>query len=183
MDAPRTLWTVGHSTHPWQTFVDLLTGAGIRLIADVRLLPGSRRHPQFDSDAMAAALPLAGIGYTHLRALGGRRRPRKDSQNTAWRHQAFRGYADYMETADFQRARGQLAELAAATPTAVMCAEALWWQCHRSLISDDFKADGWTVLHLQSKGGATEHPYSGAARIVDGRLDYSVPEDPQPGLF
>ena len=183
MDAPRTLWTVGHSTYPWEAFVAMLRAGGIGAIADVRLLAGSRRHPQFNSDAMAAELPRAGIEYVPMRDLGGRRRPRKDSHNTAWRNAAFRGYADYMETADYQRARQALADLAAARRTAVMCAEAVWWQCHRSLISDDFKADGWTVLHLQPAGRVSEHPYTGAARIVEGRLDYSAPPEAQPGLF
>ncbi|GAB6197271.1 DUF488 domain-containing protein [Lysobacter xanthus] len=183
MDARHTLWTVGHSTHPWDDFVAILQRAGIRAIADVRLLAGSRRFPQFNDDAMAQALPAAGIAYVPFRDLGGRRRPRKDTRNTAWRNAAFRGYADYMETPAFDAARDRLATLAASTPTAVMCAEAVWWQCHRSLISDRFKADGWTVLHLQGGGRIQEHPYTGAARIVDGRLDYSAPEEPQPDLF
>lgn len=182
MDASRTLWTVGHSTHPWEAFVALLRGEGIEAIADVRLLAGSRRHPQFNDDAMAVALPRAGVDYVPFRDLGGRRRPRPDSPHTAWRHPAFRGYADYMDTPPFRAARDRLAALAATRRTAVMCAEAVWWQCHRALISDRFKADGWTVLHIASSGGAKEHPYSGAARIVDGRLDYSAPEA-QPGLF
>lgn len=183
MDATRTLWTIGHSTHPWETFVRLLHESGIETVVDVRRFAGSRRHPHYGTEAMRDALPDAGIRYVPMPDLGGRRRARPDTHNTAWRHPAFRGYADYMETDGYQRARGQLAELAARERSAVMCAEALWWQCHRSLISDDFKADGWTVLHLQSSGGAKEHPYTGAARIVDGRLDYSLPEDPQGGLF
>lgn len=183
MDATRRLWTIGHSTHPWDVFVRLLRDAGIETVVDVRLLAGSRRQPQFNGDAMAAALPEAGIHYVPMRDLGGRRRPRPDSRNVAWRHSAFRGYADYMATDGYRQARDRLAELAARGRTTVICAEALWWQCHRSLISDDFKAEGWTVLHLQSGGGAREHPYTGAARIVEGRLDYSMPEDRQGGLF
>jgi uncharacterized protein (DUF488 family) len=183
MATAGTLWTVGHSTHPWPAFVELLKGAGIEAVADVRLLAGSRRHPQFNGDAMAMELPEAGIDYVPIRDLGGRRRPRPDTRNTAWRHAAFRGYADYMETPPYRPARERLATLAATRRTAVMCAEALWWQCHRSLISDDFKADGWTVLHLQRGGRTSEHPYTGAARIVDGRLDYSAPPDVQPRLL
>lgn len=182
MDEARTLWTVGHSTHPWDAFVDMLRAGGIEAIADVRLLAGSRRHPQFNGDVMAVELPKAGIAYEPFRDLGGRRRPRKDSPNTAWRNAAFRGYADYMETPPYRQARARLAALAAERRAAVMCAEAVWWQCHRSLISDDFKASGWTVLHLQLGGRVSEHPYTGAARIVDGRLDYSQP-DVQQGLF
>jgi uncharacterized protein (DUF488 family) len=178
-----TLWTIGHSTHPWEVFVGLLQGAGIEVVADVRLLAGSRRHPQFNGDAMAKALPEAGIAYVPVRELGGRRRPRPDSPNTAWRNAAFRGYADYMATPAYADARARLASLAMQARTAVMCAEALWWQCHRSLISDDFKAAGWSVLHLQAGSGAKEHPYTGAARLVDGRLDYSLPGEPQRTLF
>lgn len=177
------LWTIGHSTHPWESFVRLLHDAGIEAVADVRLLAGSRRHPQFNNDALAEALPAAGIRYVPMRELGGRRRPRPDTRNTAWRHPAFRGYADYMETVPYREARACLAELALRERTTLMCAEALWWQCHRSLIADDFKAEGWTVLHVQSAGSAKEHPYTGAARIVDGRLDYSLPADPQGELF
>lgn len=183
MDETRTLWTVGHSTHPWEKFVQLLHDAGVVTVVDVRLLAGSRRHPQFNGDVMARTLPEAGIGYVPLRELGGRRRPRPDSPHTAWRHPAFRGYADYMDTAPYRAARAQLAALATEGRTSVMCAEALWWQCHRSLISDDFKAEGWTVLHIQTSGGAKEHPYTGAARVVDGRLDYSAPQDAQGALF
>jgi uncharacterized protein (DUF488 family) len=183
MDGTGTLWTVGHSTHPWDAFVAMLRAGGVEAIADVRLLAGSRRHPQFNSDVMAIELPKVGIDYAAFRDLGGRRRPRKDSHNRAWRNAAFRGYADYMETPEFRKARGELEALALSKNTAVMCAEAVWWQCHRSLISDAFKADGWTVLHLQPGGRVKEHPYTGAARIVDGRLDYSAPEDAQPGLF
>lgn len=183
MDDARTLWTIGHSTHPWPAFVQLLQAAGIEAVADVRLLAGSRRHPQFNGDAMEPALAAVGMRYVPMRDLGGRRRPRPDSPHTAWRHPAFRGYADYMDTDAYRRARERLEALAAGTRTTLMCAEALWWQCHRSLICDDFKARGWTVLHLQPAGGAKEHPYTGAARIVDGRLDYSLPADPQGGLF
>ena len=183
MPTDRTLWTVGHSTHPWTTFVEMLEREGIESIVDVRLLAGSRRHPQFNGDAMAEVLPATGIDYVPMRDLGGRRRPRPDSRNSAWRHPAFRGYADYMETDGYRQARARLVELASRRRTAVMCAEAVWWQCHRSLISDDFKAEGWTVLHLQATGRPKEHPYTGAARLVDGRLDYSQPEPPQGDLF
>lgn len=178
-----TLWTVGHSTLAWDAFVAMLRDAGIRTVADVRRFPGSRRHPQFGADALAVALPAAGIDYVPFVDLGGRRRPRPDTRNTAWRNDAFRGYADYMETPEYRAARDRLARLAARAPTAAMCAEAMWWQCHRSLISDDFKAAGWEVLHLQAGGRVQAHPYTGAARIVDGRLDYSAPPPPQGALF
>ena len=182
MDSTGTLWTVGHSTLAWEAFVEMLHGAEIAAVADVRRFPGSRRHPQFGADAMAMALPQAGIDYLPFPDLGGRRRPRADTRNTAWRNEAFRGYADYMETREYAAARDRLAELASRRNTTVLCAEAMWWQCHRSLISDDFKASGWTVLHLQAGGRVQAHPYTGAARIVEGRLDYSEPAS-QPGLF
>lgn len=178
----RTLWTVGHSTHPWDAFVALLRGAGIEAVADVRRFAGSRRHPQFNDEAMARALPEVGIDYAAFRDLGGRRRPRPDTHNTAWRNEAFRGYADYLETDEYRDAAERLAALAVAKATAVMCAEAMWWQCHRSLISDDFKSRGWAVMHLQPGGRVQEHPYTPVARIVDGHLTYAEPQV-QGGLF
>ena len=178
-----TLWTIGHSTRSWEDFVEILRSAGIAAVVDVRRFAGSRRHPQFGGDAMARALPEAGMRYVPVPTLGGRRAAAKDSPNTAWRNAAFRGYADYMATDEYRDARDALAALAAETPCAVTCAEALWWQCHRALIADDFKADGWTVLHLGAKARAEEHPYSGAARLVDGRLTYTPVPATQPGLF
>jgi uncharacterized protein (DUF488 family) len=177
-----TLWTIGHSTRDAEAFAALLHEAGIALVADVRRFAGSRRHPQFSGEAMSRWLPAAGIDYLPLPALGGRRPPRPDSPNTAWRNAAFRGYADYMATPGYVHARDVLAAVAAERRTAVMCAEALWWQCHRGLIADDFKSRGWEVLHLLAPGRCEPHPYTAAARIVDGRLDYSAPGG-QPGLF
>jgi len=177
------LWTVGHSTRTLEALVGMLREAGILALVDVRRFPGSRRHPHFSGEAMATALAEAGIGYRHLPALGGRRRPLPDSRNDAWRNAGFRGYADYMQTPAWQRASDALAALAGEAPTAVMCAEAVWWQCHRGLIADAFKADGWEVLHLMAPGRCEPHPYTGAARIVDGRLTYSAPPERQPGLF
>jgi uncharacterized protein (DUF488 family) len=145
------------------------------VLADVRRFAGSRRNPQFSGETMARALPDAGIEYIAMPDLGGRRPPRKDSLHTAWRNASFRGYADYMDSHEYQAARARLAGIAGERRTAVMCAEAMWWQCHRSLIADDFKADGWTVIHLMAPGRSEEHPYTSAARIVEGRLDYSKP--------
>lgn len=174
-DRAQALWTIGHSTRPWEEFVGMLREAGIAVLADVRRFAGSRRHPQFSGGTMAVALPEAGIEYVAMPDLGGRRPARKDSVNTAWRNASFRGYADYMDSAEYQAARARLAGLAGERRTAVMCAEAMWWQCHRSLIADDFKADGWTVIHLAAPRRSEEHPYTSAARIVDGRLDYTKP--------
>jgi uncharacterized protein (DUF488 family) len=179
----NTLRTIGHSTRGWGDFLALLQDAGIAALADVRRFAGSRRHPQFGGETMALALPAAGIAHVAMPELGGRRPPRKDSRNTAWRNAGFRGYADYMESPDYAQARERLAALAADTRTAIMCAEAMWWQCHRGLIADDFKARGWEVIHLLAPGRSELHPYTGAARIVDGRLEYALPADAQRPLF
>ena len=161
----------------------MLTAARIQSLADVRRFAGSRRNPQFSGETMGAALAKEGIDYLPMPDLGGRREARADSPNLAWRNAAFRGYADYMATSSYRAAHERLAELAQNRRTAVMCAEAMWWQCHRSLISDDFKAGGWEVIHLVSPGREQEHPYTAAARIVAGRLDYTLPADPQTSLW
>lgn len=179
----HTLWTIGHSTREWEVFVGMLQEAAITTLVDVRRFAGSRRNPQFSGELMATELPNAGIEYVPMPDLGGRRKPEPDTRNTAWRNASFRGYADYMETAPWRRARERLAALAEQQRVAVMCAEALWWQCHRGLIADDFKADGWDVVHLMAPGKHDEHPYTSAARIVDGKLDYSLPGPPQASLF
>ena len=169
-----TLWTVGHSNISAEQFIALLSDHDIGLVADVRRYPGSRRHPQFSAGALALSLAAAGIGYVHLPELGGRRSPSAHSTNTAWRHPSFRGYADYMETPAFAGGLSRLVQLAAGQRTAIMCAEALWWQCHRGLIADALRAAGHTVLHITSSG-AQEHPYTSAARIIDGHLSYAAP--------
>ena len=180
-----TLWTIGHSTREWSVFVAMLREAGIEALADVRRFAGSRRHPQFHGRAMAQALPREGIQYLPMPELGGRRAPRSDSRNTAWRNSGFRGYADYMETPEWQAARDRLMQLAQSRRTAMMCAEALWWQCHRGLVADELKARGWLVIHLQAPGRSQVHPYTAAARIVDCELVYSesAAEIPQAPLF
>ena len=178
-----TLWTIGHSTRPWEVFVAMLGEPVIEVLVDVRRFAGSRRNPQFSGETMARMLPESGLEYVPMPDLGGRRTPRPDTVNTAWRNTSFRGYADYMETAEFASARERLMELARQRRTAVMCAEAMWWQCHRSLIADDFKVRGWRVLHLMAPGRADEHPFTSAARVVDGRLDYGAPGDAQAELF
>lgn len=178
-----TLWTIGHSTREWPVFVQMLQDAGIQVLVDVRRFAGSRRNPQFSGETMAEALPRRGIEYRPMPDLGGRRRPVPDTRNTAWRNTSFRGYADYMETPEWRGARERLAAEARHRRTAIMCAEALWWQCHRGLISDDFKADGWEVVHLAAPGRSEPHPYTSAARIIDGQLDYSAEEPAQASLF
>src|SRR5690606_37254050 len=137
-----TIWTIGHSTRDWPVFTAMLAEAGIEVLVDVRRFAGSRRNPQFSGETMARELPRAGIGYRPVPELGGRRRPAPDSPNDAWRNSSFRGYADYMMTPQWQAARDGLEALALRHRVAIMCAEALWWQCHRGLISDDLKARG-----------------------------------------
>jgi uncharacterized protein (DUF488 family) len=151
-----TVYTVGHSTRSQQELLELLGRQAVTALADVRAFPGSRRHPQFGREELARWLPEAGIEYVHMRALGGRRRPSEDSPNQGWRDPSFRGYADYMATPEFAGALRELEQLARAKPTAVMCAEAVWWRCHRRLIADALTARGWTVCHLGS-GSAQRH--------------------------
>ncbi|HZV35018.1 MAG TPA: DUF488 domain-containing protein [Verrucomicrobiae bacterium] len=170
------IWTIGHSTRSIGAFLALLQENAINALADVRRFPGSRRHPQFSQEQFSASLAGAGIKYLHLPELGGRRAARADSVNTAWRNEAFRGYADYMMTPEFRAGMERLEEAARKSRTAIMCAEALWWQCHRGLISDDLKARGWAVSHIMGPGKIELHPFTSAAQIVDGKLSYQAAE-------
>jgi uncharacterized protein (DUF488 family) len=167
-----TLWTVGHSNHPIDELLDILVAHGVTRIADVRRFPGSRKFPQFNPVALEAYLGDAGIAYTPMPDLGGRRKSLPDSPHSAWRNEAFRGYADYMDTPEFAQAAEILAGVAREDRVAVMCSEAVWWRCHRSMISDYFKAHGWVVLHIIGMSDAKEHPYTPVARIEDGKLTY-----------
>ena len=167
-----TIWTIGHSTRSGEEFSEILLAHEIKVLVDVRSFPGSRRYPQFNREALAASLASVGIEYKHEPRLGGRRKPRADSHNTAWKNASFRAYADHMETEEFRRGVEELLEVAASERTAVMCAEAVWWRCHRSLIADYLKAEGHTVLHIVDKNKTKEHPFTSAARIVKGKLSY-----------
>jgi len=169
-----TIWTLGHSTRTLEDFLELLKAHHIQSLADVRHFPGSRRYPQFNKEQLAESLAKVGIEYNHLLKLGGRRRPRLDSHNTAWRNEAFRGYADYMENQAFADGIKQLIELAGNKRLAIMCAEAVWWRCHRGLIADYLKAHGQKVLHILSQTKAEEHPFTSAARTVNGKLSYEA---------
>ena len=171
----NAIWTIGHSTRTQDDFLRVLSVHGVDAIADVRRFPGSKRHPHFAREALEQSLPAAGIEYLWLPQLGGRRRPRKDSPNDGWRNEAFRGYADHIESAEFDEGLQALEALAGRRRTAMMCSELLWWRCHRSLVSDVLKARGWKVLHVVDAAPPKEHPWTAPARIVDGRLDYSAP--------
>jgi uncharacterized protein (DUF488 family) len=173
------VYTVGHSTRSLDAFLDLLRENGVERLVDVRQYPGSRRFPHFGREPLRAALEAAGIDYLHAPGLGGRRRGRPDSANTAWRNAGFRAYADYMETGEFRAAVEDLLRAAEEKPTTVMCAEALWWRCHRALISDYLKSIGVEVVHI-GDAGSEPHPYTSAARLVEGRLTYT--EDELPGI-
>jgi uncharacterized protein (DUF488 family) len=170
---PR-IWTIGHSTRPIDDFILLLKENNIGAIADVRMFPGSRRYPHFGREALAKSLADAGIRYEHFPELGGRRKASPDSKNTAWRNESFRGYADYMETEDFRKGIERLADIAKPDgPVAIMCAEAVWWRCHRSLISDYLKARAVEVLHILDHDKVEPHPFTSAAKIVNGELSYA----------
>jgi uncharacterized protein (DUF488 family) len=167
------VWTVGHSTRPLQGFLDLLAANKIEAVADVRRYPGSRRWPHFSQAQLAPALEERGLVYLWLPELGGRRTPEVDSPNTAWRSPAFRGYADYMATEPFADGLDRLVSLAYGLRTAIMCAEALWWRCHRGLIADVLRWLGMEVVHIMGPGSTARHPYTSAASLVDGGLSYS----------
>lgn len=173
------IWTIGHSTRSLEELVSLLKENEIAALADVRQFPGSRRYPYFNSENLAKALPQEGIEYFHFLDLGGRRKVMPDSPNTAWRHPAFRGYADYMMTPPFHDGIERLLALASTKRTAIMCSEAVWWRCHRSMISDYLKAHGHEVIHILGKGKTEEHPYTSAAKIVDGKLSYAAEGEPE----
>lgn len=171
----KIIWTIGHSTHSLDEFIALLNAHNIETVADIRNFPGSKRFPHFNKEALQGALQNNSIHYIHFKELGGRRKPVADSHNSRWRLPAFRGYADYMETKEFHNAIDHLQSKALKHRTAYMCSEAVWWSCHRSLVSDYLKARGWKVLHIMSATKADEHPYTSAARIINGELRYDDP--------
>jgi uncharacterized protein (DUF488 family) len=169
------IWTVGHSTHSFDAFLALLAAHEIALLADIRTVPKSRRHPHFHADALARSLVDHGMAYVHLPRLGGWRRGAADSPNDGWRNESFRGYADYAMSDEFAEGLAQLRELATARPTAMMCSEALWWRCHRRLVADRLVVGGDTVCHISSDGRASAHQLTSFATVgADGRLTYPV---------
>jgi uncharacterized protein (DUF488 family) len=170
--AHGVVFTIGHSTRSLDELVELLRAHGVVQLADIRTVPRSRRHPQFSIDSLTASLPAAGLAYRHLPGLGGLRRPRRDSINTAWQHAGFRGYADYMQTAQFAAALEALIAWSTAGPTAIMCAESVWWRCHRRLVADALVARGVPVRHIMSMTAAPVHTVTPFARVERGRVTY-----------
>jgi uncharacterized protein (DUF488 family) len=172
MSSQKIIYTIGHSTRSEAEFIGILRSFKIELLADVRTYPGSKRYPHFNKESLQQSLSKEGIVYNHFPELGGRRKPIKDSKNTAWKNDAFRGYADYMETGDFKKGIERLEELALQYNVAYMCSEAVWWRCHRSLVSDHLKWKGWQVRHIMAENKTEEHPFTSPAKIVDGKLNY-----------
>ena len=172
----KTVWTIGHSTRPLEELVEMLHSFQIEIVVDIRSYPGSRRYPHFNKEALEASLPENNLRYFHLKDLGGRRKVNPDSKNTSWRHLAFRGYADYMETDAFKEAAKRLELIAEETRTAYMCSEAVWWRCHRSMVSDYLKVHGWKVMHIMGVAKEEEHPYTEPAKILKGQLSYEAGE-------
>lgn len=171
-DDKKTIWTIGHSTRSWEEFLKLLQNFSIECLIDVRSYPGSRKFPHFNKEILEEILPKNGISYLHFRDLGGRRKTNPDSTNTVWRHPSFRSYADYMETSDFKQGILALEEVAREKRVAYMCSEAVWWRCHRSMISDYLKVRGWEVLHIMGENKVTEHPFTAPAKVENGELVY-----------
>jgi uncharacterized protein (DUF488 family) len=170
MQVLSTMYTIGHSTRSLQDFLALLRLNNVVRLADIRRFPGSRRHPHFSREALEVSLPNAGVEYVHFEELGGRRRPLKNSPNTAWDSDQFRGYADHMATPAFQEAVDRL--LATDRTTAVMCAESVPWRCHRNLLSDELVRRGVTVLHIVGAATPQPHELSRMARITGDRVIY-----------
>ena len=173
--------TVGHSNLEAEEFIGLLRGRGVELLVDVRRFPGSRHVPWTNSETLAAALADAGVGYLHLESLGGRRKPAPDSPNDGWRVGQFQGYADHMASEEFERGLERLEAEARARPTAIMCAEAQWWRCHRRLIADRLVIGGWRVLHLDGRGAVDEHSLTEFARVEGEALTYPAAGVSTPG--
>ncbi|HEX5856686.1 MAG TPA: DUF488 domain-containing protein [Microbacterium sp.] len=167
------VWTIGHSTHDLDAFVRLLKLHEIVALADIRTVPRSRRHPHFRAEALARSLPPRGVTYVAMPLLGGWRRAGPDSPNDAWRNTSFRGYADYAMEDAFEAGLAALRELAAAQPTAMMCAEAVWWRCHRRLVADHLVLSGDEVCHIYANGGTSTHELTDFARVrADGKVVY-----------
>ncbi|HON12405.1 MAG TPA: DUF488 domain-containing protein [Chitinispirillaceae bacterium] len=166
------IWTIGHSTRMLDDFIDVLRYFDIALLVDVRSYPGSRKNPQFNKEILSINLPQKGIEYKHSKNLGGRRKSRANSKNLAWRNPMFRGYADYMESETFLKGINDLMERAYEKRTVIMCSELLWWRCHRSMIADYLKVNGFEVIQIFDKSKVVRHPFTSAAKVVNGKISY-----------
>ena len=175
-EATLTLWTIGHSTKPIGEFLALLKAHQIQRLVDVRTVPRSRYNPQFNTDALTKSLADVAIGYQHAADLGGLRKPKKDSLNTGWRNESFRGYGDYMQSAAFWKSLDALMSDSGQLRTVIMCAEAVPWRCHRSLIADALVSRGWEVPHIISKTKADPHRMTPFAKVENGVLSYPDPD-------
>jgi len=167
------VYTIGHSTHSIDEFIKMLQSFKIKHLVDIRSFPGSKKFPHFNKENLEASLKENGINYTHIKELGGRRKMQKNSINTRWRNESFRAYADYMETENFKKGIAELEAIASKQATAYMCSEAVWWRCHRSMVSDYLKAKGWKVLHIMDVNKVEEHPYTSPARVIGDQVFYS----------
>ncbi len=172
MSIKKQIFTIGHSTRPIKTFIDLLKAHGIEIVLDIRTIPRSRYCPQFDQAALKRSLSKAKIGYRHLKELGGLRHARKDSVNTSWRNASFRGYADYMETDSFKKGLSKAEKIALKKTAALLCSEAVPWRCHRSLVADALTTQKWKVFHIQSRKTAKLHHLTPFLRIYRKKLIY-----------
>jgi len=178
---PVTVYTVGHSNRTLEALLGILRAHGIECLADVRTVPRSRHNPQFNAETLEKSLPGAGVSYSRLPRLGGLRKPRVDSRNLAWRNDSFRGYADYMDTPEFERGIAELLALARQRSTAIVCAEAVYFRCHRSLISDALLCRGIATIHLLDARKAVEHRLTSFAKIQDARPAYPAEQASLPG--
>ena len=171
-----TVYTIGHSTRTQAELLEILKNWGVTCLVDIRSFPGSRKFPHFNREALGAALANLGIKYVHFKPLGGlRKKTSADSPNTAWENESFRAYADYMLTPEFEKGLTELIRMATEGKTVIMCAEAVPWRCHRSLIADALTAAGWRVLHIQSRRTARRHRRTPFLRVRGGRLRYPAP--------
>ena len=169
------VFTIGHSTRTWAAFLELLRTHGIKRVVDVRSIPRSRHNPQFNRETLSAKLRSARIGYVHLRRLGGLRHARRDSQNMGWRNTSFRGFADYMQTPEFEAGLQRLIKLAKQKKSALMCAEAVPWRCHRSLIADALTARGIPVEHIMTAASRKPHTLTPFAHVDGDKITYTLP--------
>ncbi|ERJ59319.1 DUF488 domain-containing protein [Sphingobacterium paucimobilis] len=172
MENKNMIYTIGHSTHIYMDFVNLLKPYGVELVVDIRRFPGSRKFPIYNKQNLEINLPKENIQYIHMKELGGRRKVQSNSLNQVWGNKSFQGYADYMLTEEFHQGINLLKREAMKKTTAFMCSEALWWRCHRAMVSDYLKAEDWKVLHIMSTGKIVLHPYTAPATIENNRLIY-----------